>query len=87
MGWIIFESIFSFLEMLTSCFFATGIFGKKLKEKRTVSAFTLFSVLGTAFLILREYVFEWIPDFVPAVLVFTLYAIIICHAGGIIGLN
>ena len=24
MGWIIFESIFSFLEMLTSCFFATG---------------------------------------------------------------
>ncbi len=80
MVWIIFESIFSFLEMLTSCFFATGIFGKKIKGKRIVSAFILFSFFGAAFLILREYVFEWIPDFVPAVLVFTLYAIIICQA-------
>lgn len=80
MGWIIFESIFSFLEMLTSCFFATGIFGKKLKGKRTVSAFTLFSVFGAAFLILREYVFGWIPDFLPAVFIFALYAIMICRA-------
>ena len=80
MGWIIFESIFSFLEMLTSCFFATGIFGKKLKEKGTVFAFTLFSVFGAAFLILRKYVFGWIPDFLPAVFIFTLYAIMICRA-------
>lgn len=80
MEWLIFESVFSFLEMLTSCFFATGIFGKKIKGKRTVSAFTFFSIFGTAFLILREYVFEWIPDFVPAVLVFTVYAIMICRA-------
>lgn len=80
MEWIIFESIFSFLEMLTSCFFATGIFGKKIKGKRIVSAFILFSFFGAAFLILREYVFGWIPDFVPAVLVFTLYAIMICRA-------
>ena len=87
MGWIIFEGIFSFLEMLISCFFATGIFRKNIKGKRTVSAFTLFSIFGTAFLILREYVFEWIPDFVPAVLVFTVYAVMICYAGGIIGLN
>lgn len=77
---IIFESIFSFIEMLTSCFFATGIFRKKLKGKRTVFAFILFSIFGTAFLILREYIFEWIPDFVPAVLIFTLYAIMICQA-------
>ena len=33
MEWIILESIFSFIEMLTSCFFATGIFRKKLKGK------------------------------------------------------
>lgn len=80
MEWLIFESVFSFLEMLTSCFFATGIFHQNIKGKRTVSAFILFSIFGAAFLILREYVFEWIPDFVPAVLVFTLYAIIICQA-------
>lgn len=39
----------------------------------------LFSVFGTALLILRGYVFTWIPDFVPAVFVFTLYAITICQ--------
>lgn len=80
MEWIIFESIFSFLEMLTSCFLATGIFGKNIKGKRAVFAFILFSLFGTVFLIFREYVFEWIPDFVPTVLVFTLYAIMICKA-------
>lgn len=80
MEWIIFESIFSFLEMLTSCFFATGIFRQSLKGRRTVSAFALFSVFGAAFLIFREYVFEWIPDFVPEVLIFTVYAIMICRA-------
>lgn len=80
MKWILYESIFSFLEMLTSCFFATGIFRKKFIEKRTEFAVILFSIFGTAFLMLREYVFEWIPDFVPAVLVFTVYAIMICQA-------
>lgn len=80
MGQIILESIFSFLEMLTSLFFATGIFQQNIKGKRTVSAFIIFSLCGTALLILREYVFEWLPDFAPAVLVFTLYSIIICGA-------
>lgn len=80
MGWIISESILSFLEMLTSCFFATGIFRKKLRGKRAVSAFFIFAILGTVFLILREYVFVWIPDFVPAVLIFALYAILVCKA-------
>lgn len=80
MEWIIFESIFSFIEMLTSCFFATGIFRKKLRGKIIEFAIILFSIFGTAFLMLREYVFEWIPDFVPAVLIFTLYAITICQA-------
>lgn len=80
MEWIILESIFSFIEMLTSCFFATGIFRKKLKGKIIEFAIILFSIFGTAFLMLREYVFKWIPDFVPAVLLFTLYAITICQA-------
>lgn len=80
MGRIIFESIFSFLEMLTSCFFATGIFRQNIKGKRIVFAFTFFSIFGAVFLILREYVFKWIPDFVPAVLIFTLYVIMICRA-------
>lgn len=80
MEWIILESIFSFIEMLTSCFFATGIFRKKLKGKLIEFAIILFSIFGTAFLMLREYVFEWIPDFVPAVLLFTVYAITICQA-------
>lgn len=80
MRWIIFECIFSFLEMLISCFLATGIFRKNIKEKRTIFAFAAFSVFGAALLIIRVYVFTWIPDFLPAVLVFTLYAIIICKA-------
>lgn len=80
MRWIIFECIFSFLEMLISCFLATGIFRKNIKEKRTIFAFAAFSVFGAVLLIIRVYVFTWIPDFLPAVLVFTLYAIIICKA-------
>lgn len=79
MRWIIFECIFSFLEMLISCFLATVIFRKNIK-KRTIFAFAAFSVFGAVLLIIRAYVFTWIPDFLPAVLVFTLYAIIICKA-------
>ena len=73
---VIFESIFSFFEMLISLFFATGIFRKKLDGKRAI----LFSVFGAVLLTLREYVFRWLPDIVPAVLIFTLYAIGICRA-------
>ena len=80
MEWMFFDGIFSFLEMLISCFFATGIFRKNIKGKRTVLAFIMFSIFGAVFLTLREYVFLWIPDFVPAVLIFTLYAIVICRA-------
>ena len=80
MRWMIFEGIFSFLEMLISCFFATGIFRKSIKGKKTILALILFSVFGAALLTVRAYVFTWIPDFLPAVLIFTLYAIIICEA-------
>lgn len=80
MGLVIFESIFSFFEMLISLFFAAGIFRKKIKGKREILIFILFSVSGAALLTLRENLFLWIPDFVPAVLIFTLYAIVICRA-------
>lgn len=80
MGLMTFESIFSFFEMLISLFFAAGIFRNKIRGKRAMLVFILFSASGAALLTLREYVFLWIPDFVPAVLIFTLYAIAICRA-------
>ncbi len=66
--------------MLISLFFAAGIFRKKIKGTKTTITLILFSVSGAVFLTLREYVFLWIPDFVPAVLIFTIYAIVICRA-------
>lgn len=80
MGGVIFETIFSFCEMLISCFFAGGIFRKRIKGSRAILTLLLFSVFGTGFLLLRKYAAEWIPDFVPAVLVFALYAIVECRA-------
>lgn len=79
MGWVIFECLFSFLEMFISCFFASGIFRRKIKGSKTIFVIILFSAFGTALLTLREYAFTWIPDFVPAVFVFTLYAIAMCQ--------
>lgn len=77
---IIFDSIINFFEMMISLYFAAGIFGNKIKGKRVIPAFILFSVFGAALLTFREYVFMLLPDFVPAVLIFTLYAIVICRA-------
>ncbi|MDE5866216.1 MAG: GHKL domain-containing protein, partial [Lachnospiraceae bacterium] len=65
---------------MISLFFAAGIFGKKIKGKREILAFIIFSISGAALSTLREYVFLWIPDFVPEVLIFTLYAFVICRA-------
>lgn len=80
MEWMIYESIISFLEMLISCSFAAGIFRKNCEGKKRIFTLILFSISGAALLTLREYVFLWIPDFVPAVLIFTLYAIVVCRA-------
>ena len=77
---IIFDSFISFFEMLISLFFAAGIFSKKIKGKREILAFIMFSISGAVLSTLREYVFLWIPDFVPEVLIFTLYAFVICRA-------
>lgn len=79
MDMLIFDSIISFMEMLTSCFFAAGIFRKDWKGKRTVLALLLFSVAGTVLLTIRENIFLWIPDFVPSVLIFTLFSIMVCR--------
>ena len=79
MHMLIFDSIISFVEMLTSCFFAAGIFRKDRKEKRMVLALILFAVAGTVLLTIRENIFLWIPDFVPSVLIFTLFSIMICR--------
>ncbi len=77
---IIFDSFISFLEMMISLFFAAGIFSKKIEGKKRILAFIMFSIFGAALSTLREYVFLWIPDFVPEVLIFTLYAFVICRA-------
>ncbi len=79
MQMLIFDIIISLVEMLTSCFFAAGIFRKDRKEKRTVLALILFAVAGTVLLTIRENIFLWIPDFVPSVLIFTLFSIMICR--------
>lgn len=79
MDLLIFDSIISFMEMLTSCFFAAGIFRKDRKGKRTVLALIFFSVAGTILLTIRENIFLWIPDFVPSVLIFTLFSIMVCR--------
>lgn len=79
MDWVILEGTFSFIEMCISCFFASGIFRKNIKGSETIFALILFSFLGAALLILRQYAFTWIPDFLPAVLIFTLYAIVACQ--------
>lgn len=80
MDLVIFEGIFSFLEMFISCFFASGIFRKEIEGSKSIFMFILFSTLGTTLLLLRQYAFKWIPDFAPAVLIFTLYAIAACQA-------
>lgn len=77
---IIFESIFSLLEMLISLFFAAGIFHHKISNRRAALVLILFSLSGAALLTLREYLLVWIPDFVPAMLIFTVYAIASCRA-------
>ena len=80
MEWIVVENILSFLEMLTSCYLATGIFLNNMKGKKTALAIILFSIFGTILLTLREKVFVWVPDFAPSVFIFTLYAITFCRA-------
>lgn len=73
------EVIFSFLEMLISLYFADGLFRKKRMENKTIPVWILFSSFGAVFLVLKVYVLTWLPDFAPAVLIFTLYVAIVCR--------
>ena len=78
--WLVFESFISFLEMLTSCFFASGIFRKNLGQKKDVAVLFLFAFCGTVLLTLRELGILPIPDYIPALVIFSLYAILICQS-------
>lgn len=78
MGWIIFEIIINFLEMLTSCFFAKRLFQNTDKEKKNSVMLFVFAVCGTVFLTVREHNIMEFPDFVPAIFIFSLYAWFIC---------
>ena len=78
--WIVFESIISLLEMLTSCFFAAQLFRKEWKGKKDILWLLLFATCGAALLTLRELGILPISDYVPAVVIFGLYAILICKA-------
>lgn len=78
MVWIVFEIIIDFLEMLTSCFLAEGLFRKENEKQKNGVMIFCFVVSGTALLVLRAYGFLPVPDFVPALLIFLLYAWLIC---------
>lgn len=80
MGWIVFEITIDFLEMLTSCFFATGLFQKEDEEKKNRVKLFFFVAGGTVLLVLRKYGILFVPDFVPAVFIFLLYAWLVCRA-------
>lgn len=81
MGWIGFESFISFLEMLTSCFFATRIFRKEFEQKKDILLLLGYSLSGTGLLILREIGILPIADYVPEILIFVLYAFLVCKSG------
>ena len=80
MGWMVFEIIINFLEMLTSCFLAKKMFQNTNKEKKNNVMFFVFAVVGTVLLTIREHNIVEIPDFVPSVFIFLLYAWLICKA-------
>lgn len=79
MNWIIFEGSISFLEMLTSCFFASRLFSKKIIYAKDMLWLVLFSLSGALLLTAREMGLLWMPDFLPSLLIFTVYACLTCH--------
>lgn len=71
--WLVFESSISFLEMLTSCYFAFRIFGRVFENRKEILYLVLFSFLGTALLTIRETGILNYPDFVPALVTVGIY--------------
>lgn len=80
MNRIVFETTVSFLEMLTSCYFAMGLFRKVLKSKKDILTIFGFAFFGGLLLTLRETGVLPMPDYVPALVVFGIYAVLICCA-------
>lgn len=79
-GWYLFDTLISFLEMLTTCFFCSRLFGGVSETPKDKVTLSVWAAMGTAMLTVRELVLQGIPDFVPAITIFALYAIFICHA-------
>lgn len=78
MGWIIFEGFISFLEMLISLFFAARLFEKKLERKQDVLTLLGGSLAGAVLLSLRELGILPMPELGLAVLLFSIYAGLVC---------
>lgn len=78
MKWICFEAFISFLEMLTSCFFATRILGKEIKIRKDLLLFLGYAVGGTVLLVLREIGVLDVVDCVPEILIFSSYSLLVC---------
>lgn len=79
-GWQCFEFGISFAEMVISCFFGAGLFEKKFVNMKDTAILLLYAFCGAGLLTLRENVLPVIPDFLPAVLIFSLYSCVICKA-------
>lgn len=65
--------------MLTSCFLTTGIFQKEINGKKQIAVFLIFAACGSALLNLRLHGFTSVPDWVPSVVIVTLYVLFVCH--------
>lgn len=78
--WLLFESSISFLEMLTSCYFAFRIFGKRFENEKEILYLLLFSFLGTMLLTMRELGILSYPDFIPSLVTVGLYTRFRCKA-------
>lgn len=79
-GLVIFGYTIDFWEMLTSCLLALGIFQKEIRNKKDICLFLLFSASGTVLLKFRANGMLPVPDWVPSVVIFTLYSLLICKA-------
>lgn len=69
-----------FFRNVNFMFFGKKMFQNTNKEKKNNVMFFVFAVVGTVLLTIREHNIVEIPDFVPSVFIFLLYAWLICKA-------
>lgn len=79
-GLIVFQWMIDFWEMIISCLLAIRIFGKEMKGKKDICFFLLFAVCGVVLLKLRACGILPVPDWVPSVVIFSVYGMLICKA-------